>query len=131
MSPSSSFSNAWQRGPGEASSAVSDPGLTVWKGCPLGREEPWADQTAASRSLGEASQGPGCWAWLATPEPRANTKMSVLLDAHETILCFKQEDSKEKKKKRQFSVTQIQPKTERIWRGSGITTNYSKADLES
>ena len=99
MSPSSSFSNTWQRGPGEASSAVSDSGLALWKRCPLGREEPWADQTSASfRSLGEASQGPGCWAWLATPEPRANTKMSVLLDAHETIPCFKQEDSNVKKK---------------------------------
>lgn len=93
MSPSSSFSNAWQRGPGEVSSAVSDPGLAVWKGCPLGCEESWADQTAESRSLGEASQGSGHWAWLAIPEPRANRKMSVLLDAHETIPCFKQEDS--------------------------------------
>ena len=71
MSPSSSFGNAWQRGPGEVSSAVSDPGLAVWKGCPLGCEESWADQTqgagvlekllrvlAAGHGLQSQSQGP-------------------------------------------------------------------------
>lgn len=99
--PSSSFKERLAEGPGGMSSAVRTLGSLCAKGCPLGVRgalgRPDCSEQGSCRSFA------GSWLLgTATPEPEPTPEMSVLLDAHKTIPCFKQEDSNVKRK-RQFS----------------------------